>query len=218
MVLARPDARATGPRALDADAWSRADATFEGRIGGAGRRRRWRTGRPLPDRWPIDHAGLRFLVGCAPSGHTGLFPEQAAHWAWMVNALTLSPESTPGELRTTRRRPTVLNLFAYTGGASVALAAAGARVTHVDASRPAIGWARENAALNGVSTIRWIHEDARRFVDRERRRGPRSTTRCCWIRRPSGAGRPATGSSTVTWPASWRRPSRCSAPTRPSCC
>ena len=65
----------------------------------------------------------------------------------------------------------MLNLFAYTGGASVALAAAGARVTHVDASRPAIGWARENAALNGVSTIRWIHEDARRFVDRERRRG-----------------------------------------------
>jgi 23S rRNA (cytosine1962-C5)-methyltransferase len=64
-----------------------------------------------------------------------------------------------------------LNLFAYTGGASVALAAAGATVTHVDASRPAIGWARENAALNGVTTIRWIQEDARRFVDRERRRG-----------------------------------------------
>jgi 23S rRNA (cytosine1962-C5)-methyltransferase len=67
--------------------------------------------------------------------------------------------------------PEVLNLFAYTGGASVALATAGARVTHVDASRPAIGWARENAALNGVSRIRWIHEDARRFVDREHRRG-----------------------------------------------
>ena len=67
--------------------------------------------------------------------------------------------------------PDVLNLFAYTGGASVALAAGGARVTHVDTSRPAIGWARENAALNGVSTIRWIHEDARRFVARERRRG-----------------------------------------------
>jgi 23S rRNA (cytosine1962-C5)-methyltransferase len=66
-----------------------------------------------------------------------------------------------------------LNLFAYTGGASVALAAAGWRVTHVDASRPAIGWARENAALNDVSTIRWIQEDARRFVDRERRRGRR---------------------------------------------
>jgi 23S rRNA (cytosine1962-C5)-methyltransferase len=67
----------------------------------------------------------------------------------------------------------VLNLFAYTGGASIALAAAGARVTHVDASRPAIGWARENAAANGVDTVRWIHEDARRFLDRARRRGTR---------------------------------------------
>ena len=92
----------------------------------------------------------------------------------------------------------------------MALAAAGARVTHVDGSRPAIGWARENAALNGVSTIRWIHEDARRFVDRERRRGL-ATTGCCSTRPPSGAARPATGSSTVTSAASSRPPSRCSA-------
>jgi len=176
VVLARPDSRASGPRVLDTDAWSRADAIFEGRrtggdpAGGG----RWRTNRPLPDRWPIDHASLRFLVGCAPSGHTGLFPEQAVHWAWMVNALTLSPGASPGASPGDGPGgPAVLNLFAYTGGASVALAAAGARVTHVDASRPAIGWARENAALNGVSTIRWIHEDARRFVDREHRRGRR---------------------------------------------
>ena len=168
VVLARPDARANVRRELDTDAWSRADAVFEGRIGGglAGRGGgRWRTNRPLPDRWPIDHAGLRFLVGCAPSGHTGLFPEQAVHWSWMANALKTTSGETPDVT------PDVLNLFAYTGGASVALARAGARVTHVDASRPAIGWARENATLNGVSTIRWIHEDARRFVERERRRG-----------------------------------------------
>ena len=89
----------------------------------------------------------------------------------MVNALRF-PRTSPGDARSdSPGGPAVLNLFAYTGGASIALAAAGARVTHVDASRPAIGWARENAALNGVSTIRWIHEDARRFVDRERRRG-----------------------------------------------
>ena len=113
--------------------------------------------------------------------------------------------------------PDVLNLFAYTGGASVALAAAGARVTHVDTSRPAIGWARENAALNGVSTIRWIHEDARRFVDRERRRGRRYDA--LLLDPPAfGRGRRATGSSTVTSPASSSRPSRCSAPTRRSCC
>ena len=106
MVLARPDARAGGPCALDTDAWSRADATFEGRrIGGDRAGGGWRTARPLPDRWPVDLAGLRFLVGCAASGHTGLFPEQAGHWAWMVNALTLSASASgetptsPGDAR-----------------------------------------------------------------------------------------------------------------------
>jgi 23S rRNA (cytosine1962-C5)-methyltransferase len=82
----------------------------------------------------------------------------------MREALAARPAGPPAE---------VLNLFAYTGGASVALATAGARVTHVDASRPAIGRARDNAATNGVHTIRWIQEDARRFVDRARRRGRR---------------------------------------------
>jgi 23S rRNA (cytosine1962-C5)-methyltransferase len=169
-VLVRPDSRAAGARILDDEAWTGADAVFEGRVGGG----RWqlgphRTGAPLPYRWPIEHAGLRFSVGCAPSGHTGLFPEQVAHWAWMAETLRRrTPEPTGGS-----PGPDVLNLFAYTGGASVALAKTGARVAHVDASRPTIGWARENAALNGVSTIRWIHEDARRFVDRERRRGRR---------------------------------------------
>ena len=159
-VLVRPDAKAVGPRRLPAPAWEAADARFEGRIGGG----RWQAVDPLPDRWPLDCDGLRFAVGCAPSGHTGLFPEQAAHWRWMREALAAWPAGPAAE---------VLNLFAYTGGASVALAAAGARVTHVDASRPSIGWARENAAANGVDTIRWIQEDARRFVDRARRRGRR---------------------------------------------
>ena len=164
--LARPDPAAGGPRALPNEAWEAADAVFEGRVGGG----RWQPVRPLPDRWTIDHAGLRWSVGCAPSGHTGLFPEQAAHWAWMRDALGIRP-STPGVAP--GAPPEVLNLFAYTGGASIALAAAGARVTHVDASRPAIGWAQANAALNAVDTVRWIHEDARRFVARERRRGRR---------------------------------------------
>lgn len=161
VCLARPDPAAAGPPALDPAAWDTADASFEGRVGGG----RWHQARPLPERWTIDHAGLRWSVGCAPSGHTGLFPEQAAHWAWMRGAL--GPDPGPDA------RPEVLNLFAYTGGASIALAAAGTRVTHVDASRPAIGWAQANAALNGVDTVRWIHEDARRFVARERRRGRR---------------------------------------------
>jgi 23S rRNA (cytosine1962-C5)-methyltransferase len=164
LVLDRPDARAAGPRTLPPASWAEADAAFEGRVGGG----RWQArGAPPPDRWTVSHAGLRFEVGCAPSGHTGLFPEQAAHWRWMA---ATSPAPTAGPRP---QPPRALNLFGYTGGASVALAAAGWRVTHVDASRPAIGWAKANAALNGVETIRWIQEDARRFVDRERRRGRR---------------------------------------------
>jgi 23S rRNA (cytosine1962-C5)-methyltransferase len=173
--LARPDPAAAGPPALGSAAWEAADAAFEGRIGGG----RWQpVRRPLADRWTIGHAGLRWSVGCAPSGHTGLFPEQAAHWTWMRDALGIRP-TTPGVAPGVAPgaapgvRPEVLNLFAYTGGASIALAAAGARVTHVDASRPAIGWAQANAALNGVDAVRWIQEDARRFVARERRRGRR---------------------------------------------
>ena len=160
-TLIRPDSRAEGPSGRPADAWARADARFEGRVGGG----RWERARPLPERWPVDHDGLRFTVGCAPSGHTGLFPEQATHWRWMREALSRRPAGAPP--------PEILNLFAYTGGASVALAAAGGRVTHVDASRPAVGWARDNAAANHLDTIRWIQEDARRFVERARRRGTR---------------------------------------------
>ena len=172
VVLVRPDARATGPRVGDPSAWDGADGAFEGRIGGG----RWqlRPGRsPLPDRWTVEYDGLRFQVGLAPSGHTGLFPEQAVHWAWLRQRLPKSPHSKDGGQGTRPDLFRVLNLFAYTGGASVALARAGAQVTHVDASRPAVGWAQENARLNGVSTIRWIQEDARRFVHRERRRGRR---------------------------------------------
>jgi 23S rRNA (cytosine1962-C5)-methyltransferase len=153
----RPDSRAAAAPRLDDAAWAAADAVYEGRAG----RGAWRTTRPLSDPWTIAHAGLRFEVKLAPSMHTGLFPEQAAHWDWMRNLL--------------RARLPIdsLNLFAYTGGASIALAALGCRVTHVDASRPAIGWARRNAALNTVSTIRWIADDVRAFVRREARRGRR---------------------------------------------
>lgn len=93
--------------------------------------------------------------------HLGVFPEQAAHWEWLYAWLHRHPGAR------------VLNLFAYTGGASIAAALAGAQVTHVDASRSAITWAAENAALNGISTIRWLVEDVRKFVQRAQRRGER---------------------------------------------
>jgi 23S rRNA (cytosine1962-C5)-methyltransferase len=152
--LVRPDPRALGTPRLSAGDWHAADAIFEGRVGAG----TWRRQRPFADPWPVSHAGLQFEIRCAPSMHTGLFPEQAAHWRWFEE---------------TARGPAldVLNLFAYTGGASMALARLGHRVTHVDASRPVVNWARRNAAGNGLATVRWIEEDARTFVRRERRRG-----------------------------------------------
>jgi 23S rRNA (cytosine1962-C5)-methyltransferase len=155
--VVRPDARALGSPVRPPADWDNVDARFEGRMGLG----TWQRRRPVPDAWIIGHGGLQFEVRLAPSMHLGLFPEQATQWTWMRTTLAGAPPLD------------VLNLFAYTGGASIALAALGHRVTHVDASRPAIGWARKNAALNGTATIRWMHEDARRFVDREHRRGRR---------------------------------------------
>jgi 23S rRNA (cytosine1962-C5)-methyltransferase len=151
----RPDPRAlSNPTHPDGE-WADADAVFEGRVGQG----HWRTARPVPATWVIGHGGLQFEVKLAPSMHTGLFPEQEAHWDWLRRASAGAPA------------PEILNLFAYTGGASLALAALGCRVTHVDVSKPAIAWAKRNAALNGLSTIRWIEDDARAFVRRARQRG-----------------------------------------------
>jgi 23S rRNA (cytosine1962-C5)-methyltransferase len=155
--LVRPDPKAVGTPRLDDRAWADVDARFDGRVGQGA----WTVLRPVPDAWVVSHAGLRFEVKLAPSMHTGLFPEQAGHWTWIRRAID---GGSP---------PDVLNLFGYTGGASVALAALGCTVTHVDTSRPAVAWARRNAALNAVSTIRWIEEDVRVFVQREHRRARR---------------------------------------------
>ena len=101
----------------------------------------------------IGYKKLKFRVKKTKFGHTGVFPEQAVNWDWI-----------PGAEK-------ILNLFAYTGGATLAAALAGAHVTHVDASRPAMSWAAENAKLSGVSNIRWICDDVMKFVNREIRRG-----------------------------------------------
>ena len=122
---------------------------------------RWRFARGALDTFPLRWGPTRFTGRFTPFRHLAFFPEQAANWAWMSERVA--------------RRPglKVLNLFGYTGVASLALAAAGAEVTHVDASRKAIGWARENATLSGLQDrpIRWICEDARKYVQREIRRG-----------------------------------------------
>ncbi len=116
----------------------------------------------LPEQWQIHYNNLTFQLKPFSFKHTGLFPEQAANWDWFSDLI-----------QNANRPVKVLNLFAYTGGATLAAAAAGASVTHVDASKGMVGWAKENAVSSGLkdASIRWIVDDCRKFVEREIRRG-----------------------------------------------
>jgi len=116
----------------------------------------------LPEQWQISYRELTFNLKPFNFKHTGLFPEQAANWDWFS-----------GKIRTAGRPVRVLNLFAYTGGATLAAASAGARVTHVDASKGMVSWAKENASSSGLADapIRWLVDDCGKFVEREIRRG-----------------------------------------------
>jgi 23S rRNA (cytosine1962-C5)-methyltransferase len=171
--LRRPDPRATGARARASAEWDRVDARFHGEAG----RGRWVRFADLPERWTIDHGGVKLIVKLAPFKHTGVFPEQAEHWRWMTRAAAAVVSMAPSRdaVAAASRPLEILNLFAYTGAASVALAKAGHKVTHVDASKPALAWARENAAANGLAgdAVRWIQDDAATFVRREIKRGRR---------------------------------------------
>jgi 23S rRNA (cytosine1962-C5)-methyltransferase len=161
--IVRPEEQALwSPRLKPAD-WEAADAVFVG-IGEDEADGRWRYPRPLGETWPLAWEGIRFLGRFTSFRHVGVFPEQETHWTWIKAAVE-------GAGRPVK----VLNLFAYTGIASLVAAAAGAEVTHIDASRKAIGWARENQRVAGLErlAIRWICEDAPRFVERELRRGNR---------------------------------------------
>ena len=142
--------------------WDQAVAVFEGAEDeDAGR---WRRRGQTPESWPMVWREVRFHARLTAFRHLGLFPEQASNWAWLAGRLNDAPGP-----------PSILNLFGYTGVASLVAAAAGAKVTHVDASRKAVAWARENAALSGLdqAPVRWICEDARAYVRREARRGSR---------------------------------------------
>lgn len=116
----------------------------------------------LPEQWSINYRSLKFQLKPFSFKHTGLFPEQAVNWDWLSE-----------KIRNASRPVKVLNLFAYTGGATLAAAAAGAAVTHVDASKGMVGWAKENAKSSGLSDapIRWLVDDCVKFVEREIRRG-----------------------------------------------
>jgi 23S rRNA (cytosine1962-C5)-methyltransferase len=169
--IVRPEAQALGSPLRPAAEWASADAKFVGigdddggKDSGGEDGGRWRYKKPLGETWPLAYDGVPFLGRFTSFRHVGVFPEQAAHWDWMKGAITGA-----------RRPAKILNLFAYTGVASLISAKAGAEVTHIDASKKAIGWARENQTLGRFDDlkIRWICEDAKKFVEREGRRGSR---------------------------------------------
>ncbi len=154
IVLSRPDPQALWRKNLDEKEWKKANASFSRSETSA----EWSH---KLDKWQIEYGGLKFWIKPTAFKHTGLFPEQKANWDWMREVLK------------GHEGVDVLNLFGYTGGATLACAQAGAKVVHVDGSKSAITWARENAELSGLADkpVRWILEDARLFVGRELKRG-----------------------------------------------
>lgn len=162
-VVDRPEPQALWRPSLAPEAWNAAHAVFSVNEEDDGEPGKWRRNKPMPETWPVRVLGV--TVHCRLSGfrHLGLFPEQLPHWEWMVHWLAGVGD----------RPSRVLNLFAYTGAASLLAASAGAVVTHVDASKKAVAWAKENQVASGLgeASIRWIIDDARKFVAREVRRG-----------------------------------------------
>lgn len=162
--IVRPEGQAIWQPALPQKEWDRADAIFTGDTDEEGMGR-WRFPKaPLGETWPMRHDGIDYLGRFTSFRHVGVFPEQASHWDHMAKLIGNA-----------RRQVKVLNLFGYTGLASLVAARAGAEVTHVDASKRAIGWARENQQVARLQDkpIRWIVEDAMKFAEREERRGSR---------------------------------------------
>jgi len=160
----RPEHQAIWQPALSQERWETAHAVFEptGEESGG----RWQFNKPVKTPWKMGYKGLRFLAFTANSRHMGVFPEQAVHWDWTSALIARRQAISPSPIR-------VLNLFGYTGLATLAAAQTGAQVTHVDASKKSILLARENQALSnlGERQIRWLVDDAFKFVRREVRRG-----------------------------------------------
>lgn len=157
-LIAKPDPQAIWTRSLPTEEWQRADATFEND--------KWNIKSQMSTKWIISYKDLKFYAKLTPFKHTGIFPEQSLNWDFIEEKLLLSRAQ--GKLQ-----PHILNLFAYTGAASLVAAKFGAKVTHLDASKPSIAWAKENQELSGLSDkpIRWILDDALEFTAREARRG-----------------------------------------------
>jgi 23S rRNA (cytosine1962-C5)-methyltransferase len=162
-ILLRPDPQVIWNTEKTAPEWKRLNAHYHRSKSGGGE---WEFMK-LPEQWSINYGGLTFNLKPFTFKHTGLFPEQAVNWDWFSERIRNRISD--------GREVKVLNLFAYTGGATLACAEAGAAVTHVDASKGMVSWARDNAAASGLSDkpIRWLVDDCEKFVKREIRRGNR---------------------------------------------
>lgn len=162
-VLARPEPQAIWDKQYDKETWDELlHARFEQKSSHGGD---WRKAKKIPDNWQLEYnykkLSLRFKLALTGFKHVGVFPEQAENWDFIMDSIN--------SFKT--QEPKVLNLFAYTGGASLAAKAAGADVVHVDSVKQVVGWARENMELSGLNNIRWTVEDAAKFVQREVKRG-----------------------------------------------
>ncbi|MBQ8494273.1 MAG: class I SAM-dependent methyltransferase [Clostridia bacterium] len=159
ILLIRPDPQILWSTPKHHPGWKQAHARYHRSKTGGGQ---WETYKKIPDVWQIGYGDLRFNLKPMGFKHTGLFPEQAVNWDWMSN-----------KIRAADRPVRVLNLFGYTGAATLACVAAGAHVTHVDASKGMVAWGRENAADSGLADrpMRWLVDDCLKFVQREQRRG-----------------------------------------------
>ncbi|MCM3698012.1 class I SAM-dependent methyltransferase [Paenibacillus macerans] len=161
VILRRPDPQIIWPIESEDKRWRDVHGHYHRSSSGGGQ---WEMKKQIPDRWTVSYDRLKFYIRPTNFKHTGLFPEQAANWRWMMDKIAAAG-----------RPISVLNLFAYTGGATVAAASAGASVVHVDAAKGMVQWAKENLALSGLGDrpVRFMTDDVFKFVQREQRRGNR---------------------------------------------
>ena len=159
IILTRPDPQIIWKEKTFPEKWKTAFARYSRSNTGGGA---WQYNKKIPESWQVKYKDLTFNIKPMGFKHTGLFPEQAVNWDWMIN-----------KIKSEKREIKVLNLFAYTGGATVACLSAGASVCHVDSSKGMVAWAKENVASSGLSDrpVRFIIDDVTKFVQREIRRG-----------------------------------------------
>jgi 23S rRNA (cytosine1962-C5)-methyltransferase len=161
-ILRRPDPQVLWPKSVEEKVWKEADASFLR----AGENGKWKKKENVANEWFIEMGNIKFLIKPTAFKHTGLFPENEPNWQWIKERIQKAKEGKKEPVK-------ILNLFGYTGGATLAALQAGAEVTHIDGSKSAITWARQNAQASKLADkpVRWIEEDARKFVQREIKRG-----------------------------------------------